>query len=367
MMNAPLQRKQWLPAFFLVGSLSCQCLLYGGLALFGVPWPEALAAILALYLLVGIASLVYTLFAIKTRKWTAIACFVIAVGTFAGVGGYLHVVLSNEDSLIPVHGNAEKPPAPIKRLRLLDLNVLHGYPDFEQQEQRFQETIAVIKTHDPDILVLQEAWNTGVHGNMAERLGEALGFNYCYARANGSRSFIGFEEGAAVFSRLPILEARRVVLKPRQPLWENRIALLTKLDLGNNETLTLAGVHLSVSSSSADQVESLLGILKKQPHDIVAGDFNSEPASQTIHAMLKRGYIEAFPTGSIHGDRHLDESTAEPFIDHVFLAKTFYEHWRIDDATWIITSKVVEKGSSPGRAAVSDHDGILVDLKRWPD
>src|SRR5262249_28416684 len=157
------------------------------------------------------------------------ACFVLAL-------------LGNTEAELMPHNGGSPAPEPPKRLRLVDLNVLHGYPDFTDHEERFRDTVTALRALGPDILILQEVWHTTAHGNMAERLAAALNLNYVYTRANGSRRLIGFEEGAAILSRFPIMEARRLVLVPRRPVWENRIALVATIDLGP-QTLTVVGVH----------------------------------------------------------------------------------------------------------------------------
>jgi endonuclease/exonuclease/phosphatase family metal-dependent hydrolase len=84
--------------------------------------------------------------------------------------------------------------------------------------------------------------------------------------------------------------------------------------------------------------------------DIIAGDFNAEPNSRAMAVLREGGYIEAVPKNV----------SAEPWIDHVFISPEFHRRWEITDASWIIATQPV-----PGvREAISDHDGILVELTR---
>ena len=269
--------------------------------------------------------------------------------TFGAVVVFVTTILANDDAEVPVLGNAAELPIAVTKIRLFILNVDHGYPEFEAHEKRFHETVAELKRLKADVIVLQEAWNTNGHGNMAQRLSGDLGLQYVFARANGSRERIGFEEGAAILSRFPITEARRIVLKPRRPIWENRIALMVKIDVGGS-TLTLAGVHLSNSDSADDQAEYLLEAARGHMPDIIAGDLNSTPTSAAVKAFVKEGFIEASPKNA----------TAELWIDHVFLTSAFHARWQIKEAAWIIATQPV----AGVRAAISDHDGIVVDLQR---
>jgi endonuclease/exonuclease/phosphatase family metal-dependent hydrolase len=234
------------------------------------------------------------------------------------------------------------------KLRLFNLNVLHGYPEFDKQEYRFRATVGEIKRLDADILVLQETWNTVEHGSMAQCLSAELGFDCCYARANGSLPLIGFEEGSAILSRFPIKSAKRIVLKPKSPWWENRIALMAKIETGGGE-LTVVGVHLSYTSPD-EQAECLLQNTSEHAPDIIAGDFNALPESGAMSAFRKRGFLEVVPANK----------SDEPWIDHVFLSPTFASRWEIKESKWISATKAVPDV----RDAISDHDGILIDLQR---
>jgi endonuclease/exonuclease/phosphatase family metal-dependent hydrolase len=230
-----------------------------------------------------------------------------------------------------------------QRLRLVDLNVLHGYPEFTDHEERFADTTAALRALAPDILVLQEAWSTAEHGNMAERLAEALGLHHVYARANGSQRLIGFEEGAAILSRFPLKSAHRLVLPPRQPWWENRIALVAELDLGG-ETLTVVGAHLTCHGDEANeaQAQSLVQRLPTRGLVLVAGDLNADSDSGAVRHFAGAGYLDTVGGG----------------IDHVLVPRDLAARagWtlRPDDLAGLIAK----------RSEISDHPGIVVDLVR---
>ena len=212
-----------------------------------------------------------------------------------------------------------------------------------------RDTVTELKRVDADILVLQEVWTTTQHGSMAERLAEDLHYNVAYARANGRYSHIGFEEGSAILSRFPIIEARRIHLKPRSPWWENRIAILAKLAAPGGTLPRSIGVHLSNSSSADDQAEFLLEIMKEHAPDIIAGDLNAEPASRAVKALRERGFIEAIP----------QNRSEEPWIrSHFHGVALFSTCWK----TKAYLGRCHETGAAGVRDAISDHDGIVVDL-----
>jgi endonuclease/exonuclease/phosphatase family metal-dependent hydrolase len=327
----------------------------GSLALLwsiGYAGPKVCVVLLGLSFLGSVLLLGMAILGIRSpRTIVRTANLAIALGTWLAIGIFVYQVLSNEDGPIEIAGpkpyvNENRVPH-LKTIRILTLNVLHGFPDFERQGERFKEALAELKRLDADIVVLQEAWIVSGHGSMAERLGEGLGFNYAYARANGSYARIGFEEGSAILSRFPIVEAKRIVLQPRQPWWENRIALIAKLQVPRIGNVHVVGVHLSTSAIADDQAAFLLETLKEDSRVVIAGDFNSLPDSRAIKTVVNRGFVEALPKNA----------STEPWIDHVFLAPPW--HLIVKDASWIITTRPV----AGVRDAISDHDGILVELQ----
>jgi len=84
------------------------------------------------------------------------------------------VLILDRGALTVVHRSARPAAAP-DRLRLVDWNVLHGYSDFPDQEQRAALSIDALEALEPDILVLQEAWRTRRYGDLVEQGGHRGG------------------------------------------------------------------------------------------------------------------------------------------------------------------------------------------------
>jgi endonuclease/exonuclease/phosphatase family metal-dependent hydrolase len=269
----------------------------------------------------------------------------LGLGAAAAALAFLFAVLSNREGPLPVAQLAAEAATPGERLRVVDFNVLHGAPNFAGQEARFQDTLAAFRALKPDIIVLQEAWETREHGNMAQRLGEALRFNYVYARANGSRRLIGFEEGSAVLSRFPIRDARRPLLAPRRPWWERRIALVATLDVGGR-LLAVAGLHCHDRDESvaAAQAHSLLTRLPKAGPVIVAGDFNADSGSPAVAQFTRAGFVDVLPGG----------------IDHLLLPKDGWG-WQLAEAAWTFRPDDLPPLIGK-RVEISDHPAIVADL-----
>jgi endonuclease/exonuclease/phosphatase family metal-dependent hydrolase len=321
-------------------------LVVWNLALWCVPKPGLVGGLLALTGLAGLLLLASACVRLRSGgARAALADAALGLGAAGAAAAFLLTVLANQEEELAVVRRAAEPEATPKRLRLIDFNVLHGFPDFPDQERRFQRTLAAIQALEPDILVLQETWDTPVHGNMVQRLGEAMRFNSVYARANGSRRLNGFEEGSAVLSRFPIRKAQRWLLAPRFPWWERRIALATTLEIGGQE-VTLVGLHCHDANEevAAAQARSVLERLPATGPVLVAGDFNAGSESAAVTQFTQAGFVEALPGA----------------IDHVLLPGQPWG-WQLAQADW--TLRPEDLGRLIGeRVEISDHAGIVVDL-----
>ena len=330
------------------------------------PRPELFACLIAVSACSGFGVIAFGVASIR-RKSIVIGAIHLVSGAaiVASLAMFILNVLGNESENIPISGTRSKITEPVTRFRLFNLNALHGFPEFAEQRQRYHHLKNIVEHFRPEIVVLQEVSDTTEFGSLLERL-QGLP-NFAYGRANGSRRWIGFEEGSAMLSRLPIADARRIVLQPRASYWENRIALLAKIMLGEKEMVTIIGVHLSDSAIANDQAEWLISAMASSMPDIIVGDFNAEPASRAVLAIAKAGFERIEPAHAIHGtNRHKlpHELAPSQVIDHLFVSKSFLERWRVDEAVWMLTSKAVDGDVVHARPAVSDHDAIVADFVR---
>ena len=232
------------------------------------------------------------------------------------------------------------------RLRILQLNAYHGYPDPEGrllvQERPSDRAIrsgrlaAEVQRLQPDVLVLQEAWCAVGEGCLADRLAGKLGFHAVYARANGSLRWLGFEEGSAILSRFPIADPRVWPLGPDRDAFERRIALTARID-HPGLPFELVGVHLANGNTDLAGAQAA-GLLKRlggpERPVVVAGDLNLPSDHTVLTRFQEAGYHDLVVGG----------------IDHVLLDAT-------NSGWWPLWTEWAEAG------ALSDHPGILVEFQ----
>jgi endonuclease/exonuclease/phosphatase family metal-dependent hydrolase len=185
-------------------------------------------------------------------------------------------------------------------LKVMTLNLLHGYPDFERLSQRLDHIAEEISRLGVDVILLQEVpWRPGL-GNGAKYIADRAGLNHVYLRANGNRWAILFEEGEAILSRYPLTEVSFSELQPRVDFFEHRVVLSAKISLDWGEVRFFVA-HLTNDAETLNQgqafslksfVEASDGELK-----IIAGDFNALEGSTQIEA-LNKSWLDSYR--SIH-------------------------------------------------------------------
>ena len=251
------------------------------------------------------------------------------------------------------------------RLRVLQLNAWHGYPDPEgrllppagasDRIERADRLASEISRLRPDVVVLQEAWCTATEGCLADRLAGGLGLHAVYARANGSLRWLGFEEGAAILSRFPIAGAETWPLPPDRDRFERRIALAARVE-HPALAFDVAGAHLAngdpeLAAAQAGNLLDRLASRERRPA-LIAGDLNLDSDHPALLRFHEAGYRDLLPGG----------------IDHVLLDAAG-SGWRPLWTEWTgsIGPDRPASGSpaEPGPVAtpISDHPGILAEFQ----
>lgn len=257
-------------------------------------------------------------------------------------------------------------------LRILSLNVLHGYRTSGNRMRRLDLIAGEVRRLRPDIIVLQEVpWSLRL-GNGAEYLARELAFNHAYLRANGNRHAILFEEGLAILSRYPLAGLQWQELQPRAAFFEHRVVLKATAVTPQGD-LDVFVTHLTHGERQTNvaQAESLRAFVEETRTNlaIIAGDFNAAEDSVQIQ-MLVATWKDAYRSLHPHGPGFtccVSDLTAGPAsdplhsrIDYVFLEAENEEALHVVDAR-VVLDKPFWLGD--GWLWASDHAGLLISLE----
>lgn len=260
------------------------------------------------------------------------------------------------------------------RFQVMNLNMQHGFPDFEHLPDRLDLLIEQINQISPDIITLQEVPWTRQTGSAAAYLAERTGMNYVYLPANGNRWAIFFSEGEAILSKFELKDIDFKELNPRAGFFEHRVALKVTTVTPWGE-INIFSTHLTngdpaINQSQAQAFAEFVGQSMDQTTIIIGGDFNAledSPQIKSIASSLIDTYRTANP-GNKGFTCCLSDLTGpnidnelEKRIDYLFLAP------HQDDPTIsIVSSQTVLEHPFPldnSEIWISDHIGILTSFK----
>jgi endonuclease/exonuclease/phosphatase family metal-dependent hydrolase len=286
----------------------------------------------------------------------------------AAVAGGGWVALSSRPGLYPTGcptgcADATRRPGP---LRVIDLNMLHGFPAFARLDARIDRIAAEIARLDADVVLLQEVPWTARSGSVADELAARLRMNHLFLRANANRRAILFEEGEAILSRFPLRASRGTELPWGTDFFEHRVALSAVAETPWGP-IGLVATHLSgtPSGTSAAQVEALSRFVgDPRVPTIVGGDFNATPASPPIRALATRwtDALAAAEPPDLGPTCCVDDLTAAPGAP---LAERIDYLWLAGPAPTLVAAQriLVEPAGSAGHwLRASDHAGLYAEL-----
>jgi endonuclease/exonuclease/phosphatase family metal-dependent hydrolase len=263
---------------------------------------------------------------------------------------------------------APAPSPPDSTYTVVSWNILHGFPNFENLPERLDQVIAILQANPADFILLQEVPFTLKTGNAAVYLAKQLGMNYVFVRANGNRFAIGFEEGAAIFSRYPLSKPRVYELAPSAGFFENRIVLQT-IAITPHGDITLYSTHLTNGDTVINQGQAthLQTIVAENSTGmaIIGGDFNARPSSPQIKS-LQPSWLDSFTISSIpQNDKTccLDLSAPNPTehllqrIDYIFLG------FRERESLTVLDYQTLSANENPQKSWPSDHLAVWVSIE----
>ena len=263
---------------------------------------------------------------------------------------------------------AQRKPGP---LRVISLNMLHGFPHFEHLSQRLDLIAEEIRRQDADIVCLQEVPWTWRQHSAAAYLAQRTGLNYLYLRANGNRWTILFEEGEAILSRYPLRDVKFEELEPRAGFFEQRVVLGATATTPWGDVCIFA-THLTDGDPEINraQAASLMAFVDKSGAGpaVVAGDFNATENSPQIQALARRWVdtyraVHPIEPGFTCCVSDLSAGPDEPLekrIDYVFLVPGTPPEMQVIGSHRVL-NRPFRQGD--GWQWASDHVGVLTTLR----
>lgn len=216
--------------------------------------------------------------------------------------------------------------------QLMNLNMLHGYPDFEHLPERLDLIAEQVKNISPEFITLQEVPWTRTTRSAARYLAEKTGMNYVYLPANGNRWTIFFTEGEAILSKYPLKDVEFVELFPRAGFFEHRVALKTTA-VSPWGKIHIVSTHLTNGDPKVNQLQAqnlyqyVSGI--KDGNVIIAGDFNATENSPQIYFLGNvwidtyrnvNPYLPGFTCCVDYLNASPEDNILEKRIDFIFMA-----------------------------------------------
>ncbi len=260
-------------------------------------------------------------------------------------------------------------------LRVLSLNILHGFPDFENLSTRLELIAEEVAHQGADVVLLQEVPWTWQLGSAARILAERTQMNYAYLRSNGNRYAILFEEGSAVLSRFPIIGVEFAELQPSAGWFENRTVLHATLEIPNGY-IEVYVTHLTHRDGTTNRLQALrlqdyVEAYQSSHPAIIGGDFNATPDSpqiETLRLFWKDVFLatHATETGYTCCIDNLNLGPAEPLekrIDYLFFREGFSSSLHLTDVQMAFDQPFK---TAYGWQWVSDHIGLLAVFRISP-
>lgn len=216
-------------------------------------------------------------------------------------------------------------------MRFLTYNIRHaeGYDGWVSPTR----IADVVRSAQPDVVGLNEAWRISARYDQAEKVASALG--YSAAEHQGNARYVAIVQGNAVLTRGKIIVEEAVRLPGGI---ERRGALVCELEIDGTKVV-FASTHLSLGPRArALQLVALAEILPRKLPLVLAGDFNC--TADKLEPLREFLTVPSNPPPTFPALR------PSRGLDHI----AFSPHWRL-----------AEMGTV--RSLASDHLALWADLE----
>ena len=242
--------------------------------------------------------------------------------------------------------------------RIMTYNV-HFWNNPESTAAPLQEMIDIIKTVNPDVVILQEVSPTpGVgragplKGSLAMQKLDGIGFNFNnIATCNTLPPRYWF--GNIIASKVSFNTAREKIFKGQPDSEsERRCFVSAQVTMPNKKELYLYGTHLevrgrdSIRKKQIEEIKDLIVANQTNKNVLVAADFNAVRGTSPVKALQKAGFKDCFTYLGWQHPTYTSWTGKE--IDFIFLSPK----WNLPLA-----------GCYVYYDAVSDHLPVIMDIK----
>ena len=275
-------------------------------------------------------------------------------------------------------------------LRVMTYNLLHDGPwsgFFESGThlaERLDMTIQELQRLKPDVIALQEASDSRKHGNVPQRIANALGYQMVFEPATQHisgiglldrliTSTIGFKEGPAILSRYPIVVSQVYDLPRCQHRMDPRILLRAEIKAPDGPIQVFSAHTSKGDDCQLQRVGELFREHRGKGRAILMGDLNTGEQSTILTEWQKEpGFIDVFRIanpgvsgGTVWQNIYVEWPTADRRVDFIFLFEEGAGNRPVVRSSRLAFD---QPGHLPNGDALwpSDHRGVLAEIELAP-
>jgi len=265
-----------------------------------------------------------------------------------------------------------------KPLRVVSFNLYHGgvtsvrWGDGDLLEKRSGMVATQLRQIGADVIGVQEASVGRDRGDVAARVAAELGYQHVRAAAGWRwmprlvHAALGFEEGPAVLSRLPIVSSQATALAPCG-LAYRRMLVCARVAAASGP-LEVCSVHTSASTCEQRSLAAALARRDASVPLVLTGDLNARPDARGIRGLRRKlGLVDVFDTANpgapgftVWQAPRESRPSATRRVDYV-LARPGKRGSLGVAASWIVL-RTPDRGPDLRMLWPSDHYGVLADL-----
>lgn len=257
-----------------------------------------------------------------------------------------------------------------KTKRMYTIITLNTWKCDGDYEQRLKATVKEIRNYDPDILLLQESFQTSDNKfNTSLQISLETGLTSVSSLSRPkkrllSNNYMDSFSNVSILSKFPILNSYILPL-PTNAEDGGREAIMAELQLGNHQIL-VCSLHLS-HLKNQDQLrhDQLMHILEhpqvNKTYDgiLIGGDFNMEVSDEYLNMFTRDGHW-LYNTFKASGEKEfytLNTRGRKVKIDHILELRKSGPGITVNHSQIVFQEPCSQTG-----VKVSDHNGVLLNF-----